>query len=145
MSRHDWAVLGLIGLCALGSVVMTTALASRWIDTFPREPTLFFTTPIEVLPAPAEPVRPEMFEVTENGIRTLRLREGVVRVFPHASYGLTLRSSSMEIPLREKAPRPRMRMKYKHRPMVQWVPSPSSEIPFQPDEAPNSTPWERFD
>jgi hypothetical protein len=130
---------------------MTSALASRWIDTFPGEPTLFLMTPteftprIEVLPAPAEPLGHEVFEVTEDGIRTLRFRDGVVRVFPHASYGLTLRSPTMEIPLREKAPRPRMRMKYKHRPLVQWVPSPSSEIPFQPEEAASSNPGERFD
>jgi hypothetical protein len=112
------------------------------MDSLPSEPSFFFTTPIEVLPQPSEPLRSEVFEVTEEGVGELRFRSPW-SAYPHASYGLTLRSRPIAIPFRWKAPKARLR--YEHRPLVQWVPSPSYDVLFEAKEIPIWKPSERFD
>jgi len=110
MRRHDWAVLSLIGISALGSLGVTSVLFVRWIDAETPRSVILREVPVEPLwhhvPSESETLRE-----TTGEIRWVPFRDNSVRISPHGSYGATLRSRPVEIPFQTNG----LKLKIQHR------------------------------
>jgi hypothetical protein len=90
MRRHDWAMVGLIGTCALGSIGVTAVLYLRWVDSFTHETTFYFAHPPDRTWEPAEEVEPEPSRDIPGEVRVLRFGVDSRRMISHRSHGSPL-------------------------------------------------------
>jgi len=97
MRRHDWAVLSLIGMSALGSLGVTAVLFVRWVDAETARSVILREVPVEPLWHHV-PSAPETLRETTGEIRWVPISDNSVRIIPHGSYGATLRSRPVVIP-----------------------------------------------
>ena len=92
MTRHDWSMLVLIGVSALGSAGLTSILLVRWVDSVTMESTAFLVEPIGVDWQPAEEPEAEPLQKTPVRIRWVLFEQDHNRLITHSSYGVTLKS-----------------------------------------------------